>query len=103
MGASKETGGALAGVAWWIVCWPEGQGVAGLIPSQGTHLGYGPVPQLGACERQLIDVSLSHIDDYLLLLPPFPLSKNKEINSLKKYRNGRKLLQTDLIRKKREG
>ena len=32
--------------------------VAGSIPGQGTHLGCGPGPQLGAHERPLIDVSL---------------------------------------------
>ena len=30
---------ALAGVAQWIELWPANQGVAGLIPSQGTCLG----------------------------------------------------------------
>ena len=31
---------ALAGVTQWIECWPVNQRVAGLIPSQGTCLGY---------------------------------------------------------------
>ena len=35
----------LAGVAQWIECWPVNSMVAGLIPSQGTCLGFGPVPQ----------------------------------------------------------
>ena len=36
---------ALAGVAQWIECQPAKQGVAGLIPSQGTWLGCGPGAQ----------------------------------------------------------
>ena len=36
---------ALAGVAQWIECQPVNQRVAGLIPSQGTCLGWGPGPQ----------------------------------------------------------
>ena len=39
--------GSLAGVAQWIECWPENQKAAGLIPSQGTCLGWGPVPSWG--------------------------------------------------------
>ena len=35
----------LAGVAQWIEHWPAIQKVAGLIPSKGTCLGCGPVPQ----------------------------------------------------------
>ena len=50
---------ARAGVAQWIECHPANQGVAGLIPIQGTCLGYGPGPRLGACERQPIDVSFT--------------------------------------------
>ena len=50
----------LAGVAQWIECQPENRRVAGWIPSQGTYLGCQPGPQLGACERQSIDVSLAH-------------------------------------------
>ena len=48
---------ALAGVAQLIERWPANQRVVGLIPSQDTCLGCGPGPQLGARERQLIDVS----------------------------------------------
>ena len=51
---------ALTGVAQWIECQPARQKLAGLIPSQGTCLGCGPDPQLGAWERQLIYVSLTH-------------------------------------------
>ena len=39
---------ALAGVAQWIERRPANQRVAGSIPSQGTCLGCGPGPQLGA-------------------------------------------------------
>ena len=53
---------ALAGVAQWIGHPPTNQKVTSLIPSQGTCLGCGPGPQLLACERQRIGVSL----------PPFP-------------------------------
>ena len=34
-----------AGVVRWIECWPENQRVMGLIPSQGTSLGFRPGPQ----------------------------------------------------------
>ena len=51
---------ALAGVAQWIECQPANQKVTGLILSQGTCLGCGPGPQLGVCEKQLSDVSLTH-------------------------------------------
>ena len=51
---------ALAGVAQWIEHQPVNQGVARSIPSQGTCLGCRPGLWLGTCERQLIDVSLTH-------------------------------------------
>ena len=35
---------ALAGVAQWIECRPLNQRVSGLIPGQGTCMGYGPGP-----------------------------------------------------------
>ena len=38
----------LASMTQWIECWPENQGVAGSIPSQGTGLGCWPGPRLGA-------------------------------------------------------
>ena len=58
---------ALAGVAQWIECRPVNQRVVSSIPSQGTCLGCGLGPQLGAHKRQ------PHIDDSLpLFLPPFP-------------------------------
>ena len=61
---------SLASVAQWIEHQPANQKVAGSIPSQGTCLGCRPGPQLRACERQLIHVSLP-----VSLL--FLLSKNK--------------------------
>ena len=50
----------LAGVAQWVGCHLTNQRVAGLIPGQGTCLGCGPGPWLGACKREPIDVSLTH-------------------------------------------
>ena len=52
------------GIQPWLV-WPSGlsarlQTEGLLIPRQGTCLGFGPGPQLGLQERQLIDVSLTH-------------------------------------------
>ena len=41
----------------WLECGPVHLKVVGLIPSQGTYLGFRFNPQ---CGRQLIDVSLSH-------------------------------------------
>ena len=69
---------ALAGVAQCIEYWLLDQKVTGSTPSQGTCLGCRPGPQLGACERQLIDVS-SPISMFLSLSfsLPSPLSKNK--------------------------
>ena len=55
--------GVLAGVAQWTEHWPVNQRVISSIPSQGTCLGYGPGPQLGAQGRQ------RHSD---VSLPPFP-------------------------------
>ena len=57
---------ALYSVAQWIEGQPAGQRVTDSIPSQGTCLGGGPDPQLGAHKRQ------PHIDASLPLLPPFP-------------------------------
>ena len=42
---------ALAGVAQWSECWPADRKVSGSIPSQDTHRGCVPGPQLGLCER----------------------------------------------------
>ena len=64
---------ALVGMAQWLV----NQKVSSSIPRQGTCLSCGPGPQLGACERQLFDVSLP-------FSLPSPLSKNKINKTLKK-------------------
>ena len=61
---------ALAGVAQWIELQSANQKVFGLIPSQGTCLGCRSGPQLGTCERQLIDVSLTN--QYISLSLPSP-------------------------------
>ena len=47
--------------------------VAGSIPSQTTWLACGPSPQMGACEKQLIDVSLSYQFYFPSLSPSLPL------------------------------
>ena len=49
----------LVGVAQWTECQPVNQKVASSIPSQGTCLDCRPGLQLGACERQPIDVSFT--------------------------------------------
>ena len=55
----KKSKSALAGVAQWTGHGPANQRFASLIPSQGTCLGCGPGPQLGAHKRQPhINVSL---------------------------------------------
>ena len=56
---------AVAGVAQWIEHQLANRKVAGSVPNQGTYLGFGSGPQLEACKRQPIDVSLP------LFLPPF--------------------------------
>ena len=48
------------GVSQWMEHRSVNQKVAGSIPSQDTGLGCGPGPQLGACQRQLINISLTH-------------------------------------------
>ena len=63
--------GALADVAQWIEHQPVNQKVAGSIPGQGTCLGCCSGLHLGACERQLINVSLP------LFLPSVSLKINK--------------------------
>ena len=78
---------ALTGVAQWIECQPVNRKVADLIPSQGTCLGCGPGPQLGAYERQ------PHID-MSPLSPSRPLSL--KINKILTKN------QTDVIVKKRK-
>ena len=71
---------ALAGVAQGIQCQPANQKVAHSIPGQGTWLGCGQGPQLGACERQPINVSVTHrcFSLSLSLPPPLSLKINKE-------------------------
>ena len=63
---------ALAGVAQRTEHWPVKLKVTGSIPSQGTCLGCRPGPQLGACEREVIDVS--HTWLFLSLSPSLPPS-----------------------------
>ena len=69
----------LADVAQWIERWK----VASSVPHQGTRLSCRPGPQLGAFERQAIDISLSHPCFHPSFCLPCPLSKNKWIISLK--------------------
>ena len=64
----------------WLV-WLSGLGVilqttevTGSIPGQSTYLGWGPGPQLGVWERQLIDVSLPHQCFSPFPSPSLPLS-----------------------------
>ncbi|KAF6104092.1 hypothetical protein HJG60_011141 [Phyllostomus discolor] len=71
----------LKNAAGALTVWLSGLGVAiqteRFDSRSGTGLGCGPGPQLGAYERQVVDVSLP-------LCLPSPLSKNKHIKSLKK-------------------
>ena len=57
-----------------IGLWTKRWKITGSIPSQGTSLGWGPGPWLGACEKQLIDVSLAHWCFFPSLSPSLPLS-----------------------------
>ena len=59
---------------WLLWLRPANRKVAGLVPGQGTCLGCRLGPQLGACERQRIDVSLLHGGLSSSLLPSLPLS-----------------------------
>ena len=61
---------ALTGVAQWIECWPANR--CQFESQSGHSLGCGPGPQLGACERQQIDISCTNIS--LPLSPFLPLS-----------------------------
>ena len=62
---------ALASVAQWIECRPVNRKVACLIPSQGTCLGRGPGPQLGA--REATRCYISHTSVFLSSFSlPFP-------------------------------
>ena len=73
VGPDKKCASALAGVAQWTEHCPANREDAGLIPGQGTCLGCRPGPQLGACKRQPISISLAHAVFLPLVLPPFPL------------------------------
>ena len=74
-GSSKggfENNDTLTGVAQWVGRHPAKQKVTGSIPGQGACLGYRQGPQLGACKRQPIDVSLAH-QCFSPSLSPLPL------------------------------
>ena len=65
----------MAGMAQWIEWQPANWKVTGLIPGQGTCLGYRPgsqVPSWVREERQQIDVSLTQVVFLPVFLPPFP-------------------------------
>ena len=64
---------ALAGVAQWTKRRPVNRKVAGSIPNQGTCLGCGPGPCLGAGERQPTGVFLA----YQRFSLPSTFSENK--------------------------
>ena len=72
--SSKTVISALTGVAQWVEGHPVNQQAAGSIPSQGTRLGYRPGPQMGACERQPVNVSLAHRCFFPSPSPSLPLS-----------------------------
>ena len=55
-------------VVWVLAC---EQSVTSSIPNQSTSLGFRQGPQLGAWQRQLIDVSLTHLVLSPFFLPPF--------------------------------
>ena len=75
----KKRSPALAGVSQWIEHRPVNQRVTGWIPSQGTCLGCSQVSSKGHLRGNHTLVFLS-----LSFSLPSPLSKNKEIKSLKK-------------------
>ena len=56
----KYASNTLTSMAHLIECHPKKQKVAGSIPSQGACLGCGPSLWLGVCERQQVDISLTH-------------------------------------------
>ena len=88
---------ALSGVAQWITeHQPGNQKVTSSIPAQGTCLSFRRGPQLGACERQPIDVSLTRRRFSPFFSLPSPLSKNKE-NKILKRNHITKLLQNKTI------
>ena len=71
-------------MAQWIECQPSNWKVASSIPSQGTCLGCGPGPQLGAWERQW--VSLAHWCLSPALSPSLPKESERNINVWGKHR-----------------
>ena len=71
---TKEGNSVLTGVAQLVRCCPTRQKVSSSIPSQATCLGCRPGPQLGACSRQPLDVSLVHWWFSPSLSPSCPLS-----------------------------
>ena len=74
----------LTGVAQCVGrCATNGK-VTGLVPCQGLCLGCRPGPQLRACKRQPIDVSLAHRCFSLSL--SLPLSLKINLKNLKKNR-----------------
>ena len=72
---TKGASDALTGVTQRVGHCPVNQHIAGSIPSQGTSLDCRPGPQLGECEKQAVDVSLTH-GCFSFSLPSC-LSKNK--------------------------
>ena len=74
----------LTGVAQSVGRQPSQRKVTVLIPSQGTCPGCGPVPSRGECERQPMDVSLTHGCFPLSLSPSLPLSLKIKNKILKK-------------------
>ena len=77
-------------MAQWIAHQPATWNAAGSISDQGTCLGCEPGFQLGVCERQPINISLSHVS---LFLPLFLLKTNK-LKKKKEKKNGQNLDQT---------
>ena len=73
---------ALPGMAHWIECKPVNPKVLGSIPCQGTCLGCGPGPRLGARGSQLR--FLSHIDVPLPVSLSLPHSLKINKYNLKK-------------------
>ena len=75
--SEQESVIALAGVAPWVEQGTVNRKVAGLIPSQGTCLDCRSGPQLGAFERQPVNVPIVHQCFSPSFFLPYPLSKSK--------------------------
>ena len=82
----KGYGVALAGVVQWIEYRPANLRVAGSIPGQGTYPGCRPGPWLGACRKQLVDVS--HMNVSSPSLPRLSLKINIKSKKKKKRLQG---------------